>query len=231
MNEREQPSPVPTKAGRVIEDRGPEDSVFLRALGSETERLRPEVASYVAGPPAPGLVGIGTGIFEIAGSRYGRWNLLARLVVGPEVLITAQERDVPFEVVNRPARAPGGGPELRAERFFLFSTGTQGFSDVLRATGEPGILRNLLGPKRRLELRLRCGVTESGHLSLRAERSWLRLWRFRIPLPAALTVSVDLEDGYDAVAERQTIRAKVSNPILGTVLEYRGSFTYRYAAD
>lgn len=210
---------------------GSNDSVFLRALGPDAERLHPAVASYVSGPPEPGLVGIGAGTFEVAGSRYGRWNLLARLVVGPEVLLTARERDVPFEVVNRPALGPGGAPELRAERFFLFSTGTQGFSDVLRATDEPGILRNLLGPKGRLELRLRCDVTESGHLRLRAERSWLRLWRFRIPLPAVLTVSVDLEDGYDAAAERQTIRAKVRNPILGTVLEYRGSFTYRYAAD
>ena len=211
--------------------RGPAGSVFLRALGVEADRLRPEVARYVAGPPEPGLVGIGAGVFVVASSRYGRWNLLARLVVGPEVLVTARERDVPFEVVNRPAIGPGGDPELRAERFFLFSTGTQGFSDVLRVTGEEGILRNLLGAARRLELRLRCDVTEAGHLRLRSERSWLRLRRFRIPLPSILTVGVDLEDGYDPVTERQTISAIVRNPILGTVLEYRGTFTYRYAED
>ncbi|GAA1787332.1 hypothetical protein GCM10009768_15360 [Leucobacter iarius] len=205
--------------------------MFLRALGPDAERLHPAVASYVSGPPEPGLVGIGAGVFEVAGSRYGRWNLLARLVVGPEVLLTARERDVPFEVVNRPARRGDGRIELRAERFFLFSTGTQGFTDVLRATGEPGILHDLLGPKRRVELRLRCEPDPAGNLRMRSERSWLRLWRFRIPLPAVLTVSVDLEDGYDAAAERQTIRALVRNPILGTVLEYRGSFTYRYAAD
>ena len=206
----------------------PERSVFLAALGADAERLRPEVLRYVAGPPAGARVGIGEGVFEVAGSRFSGLTRLARPVVGPQLLVTAHERDVPFRIENRPAPSPDGRVELRAERWFRFSSGEQRFVDVLRVGSAPGTLRNLLGAARRVELELRCDVTPRGHLRMRSERAWLRAGRLRLPLPRPLSVRAEVEDGYDETAGRHTIRASVRNPIVGLVMEYRGWFSYRY---
>lgn len=206
-------------------------AVLLTALGEQASRLRPEVLRYVAGPPEPGLVGVGEGVFEVAGSRFGVWNRLARPLVGPCLLVTAHERGVPFTIVNRPARGERGEAELHAERVFGFASGEQRFVDVLRLAGGPGLLRNTLGASGRVELLLRCEVTDQGHLRLRSERARLVLGRLRLPLPALLSVRAEVEDGYDAGRGRQTICATVRNPLLGTVLEYRGSFDYRHEAE
>lgn len=203
-------------------------SVFLQALGVESERLHPNVLRYVTGPVDAGVVGVGRGVFDVAGSRLGRLNLLARPVVGSELLVTAHERTVPFVVRNTPV--PGAGPsgELCAIRTFEFRGGPQSFVDVLRPGAEPGTLQNVLGKAGRVELELKCGVTDRGFLNLKSRRAWLRIAGLRIPLPGLLSVQADVIDGYDDATERHTIHATVTNPIMGTVLEYRGSFLYDF---
>ena len=200
-------------------------SVFLAALGDDAARLRPECRRYAEGP-GDGTV-VGEGVFEVAGSRFGRLGLIARPVAGPRLLMTAHGRDVPFRVENRMRLARDGSQELHAVRVFRFADGEQSFVDLLRTGDEPGTLVNVLGAARRVELLLRCDVTEEGHLRLRSERAALRLGRFRVRLPRLLSVRVEVVDGFDDATGRQTVRAEARNPLLGTVLEYRGSFLWR----
>lgn len=203
-------------------------SVFVQALGVESERLHPSVLRYVAGPGDAVAAGVGRGVFDVAGSRLGRLNVLARPIVGPELLVTAHERNVPFIVRNTPVPGPGLRGALSAIRTFEFRGGPQSFVDVLRPGAEPGTLQNVLGRAGGVELELSCGVTDRGFLRLTSRRAWLRIAGIRVPLPGLLSVRAEVIDGYDEVSERHTIHAMVTNPIMGTVLEYRGSFLYDF---
>lgn len=201
-------------------------SVILNALGANGRLLHPEVLRYVKGPGNG--ISIGEGIFDIAGSRFRWLNLLCRPIVGPYLLMTKYQTDVPFRVINRATVSPVLGGELRTERSFRFRGGTESFFDVLHAArSNPGALSNLLGQARRVELELRCEATSEGHLRLQSESAWLRLARLRLRLPRFLSVQVVVEDGYDDTSARQTIDTQVRSPIFGVVLEYRGSFVYR----
>lgn len=200
------------------------DSVFLRALGAEADRLDPEVREYVVGPPQGFGAGRGRGVFELAGSPY-RWLAWpAALICGPRVILTRYERDVPFEIVNR----PDGPGSLRAEREFGFRGGAQLFSDVLRVGVQPGTLVNVLGTRERVELLLECSATEQGSLRLRARAARLRIGRRRFRLPRLLSVQVEAIDGWDAASGHRTVEVVVRNPLLGVVLRYRGWFDYEY---
>lgn len=203
-------------------------SVFVQALGVESGRLHPNVLRYVTGPGDAGVIGVGRGVFDVAGSRLGRLNLLARPIVGSELLVTAHERNVPFIVRNTPVPGAGSSGALCAIRTFEFRRGPQSFVDVLRPGAAPGTLQNVLGKAGRVELELSCGVTDRGFLSLTSRRAWLRIAGLRIPLPGVLSVRAEVIDGYDEASERHTIHATVTHPILGTVLEYRGSFLYGF---
>lgn len=201
------------------------ESVFLAALGSEAARLHPRVLRYAEGS-GDGAV-TGTGTFRVAGSRFRWLGLLLRPIVGPQLLVTRYERNVPFTIVNRRVVSADGGSELRATRSFHFQKGTQVFSDILVPGVTPGTLRNWLGSAGRVDLELYCTATAQGFLRLTEGRAWVRLGRLRIRLPRLLGVRLDVEDGFDERSGRQAIDATVRSPILGTVLEYRGSFTFR----
>lgn len=202
-------------------------SVFLDALGPAAAGLHPEVLKYVTGPGKLGAAVLVDGEFDVAGSRFGKLNLLAVPLVGRELFVTKHERRVPFHVVNRLAIDEGGAVGLQAIREFSFRGGPQRFVDVLLPGAHPGTLRNLLGRARRVELELHCSVSERGFLRLTSGRAWLRLGGLRVPLPTLLSVRAELEDGFEESSGRNTVRARVQSPILGTVLEYLGSFRAR----
>lgn len=213
-------------------------SVFLVALGVEAERLHPAVLAYascaepgwapsgVSGELPAAVPGVAEGVFSVAGSRFGRANLLLVPILGRRLLMTAHGRNVPFTLHNRPAGTPAH-PELHAEREFRFTSGAQGFVDVLTLGAQPGTLRNLLGEARRLEVELRCWVDAAGSLRLDSQRASLRFGRFRLRLRGPFSVRAELENGYERETGRLTVRARVSNPLAGAVLEYIGAFTYR----
>ena len=207
----------------------PGGSVFLEALGDNAARLRPEVLGYVRGAGTVGGEVPVEGSFAVAGSKLRWLNHLARPLVGPFLFVTAHERDVPFSVVNRVAWEPGHGLGLQAERVFRFRSGPQRFVDVLLPGETAGTLTNLLGEARRVELELYCAVTGEGHLRLQSGRAWLRFGRVRLRLPRLLSVRAVIEDGFDDARGVHTVAARVRSPLVGTVLEYRGTFLQRQA--
>ncbi|MGO2932154.1 DUF4166 domain-containing protein [Microbacterium sp.] len=208
--------------------RSRDGSVFLAALGADADRLQPEVLEYVAGPPQRHDHGEGHGVFEVAGSPLRRLMLLLRPVVGPDLLVTRMERNVPFQVVNRPRRGDRATPALTATRTFHFRSHSETFVDMLLPGAAPGTVVDVLGRHRRIEILLECTATPAGNLSLRSRACRIRIARARIRLPRFLGVDVAVEDGYDPHRERRTIVAEVRNPIVGTVMAYRGWFRYAY---
>lgn len=203
-------------------------SVFLDVLGEQAAGLRPEVLEYVSGPPDPDGLGVGRGVFTVAGSRYGALLNVARPVVGARVLLTRRGRDVPFEIVNRPRTLSSGTRVLDACRTFRFAGGSQSFTDRLEPGPRTGTLSNLLGSAGRVELTLAAEANTRGNLVMRSLGMHLRLGALRVRVPRLLGVQVAVEDGYDPVRRRRTIDATVRNPILGSILEYRGWFQYAY---
>ena len=200
--------------------------VFLAALGADAERLHPEILAQMRAPVTSDRA---EGVFAVAGSRFGRLGALALPVVGPRMLVTRFGRDVPFSLRTHAGRTPEGRATLDTTREFRFPGRTQFISDRLTESVIPGLVRNLLGARGRVELIEECSVTAEGSLRMRTRRIALRFRGRRFALRGILGISVDLEDGWDEVHQRRTIEMRATNPLVGTVLEYRG--WYRYIAD
>jgi hypothetical protein len=200
--------------------------VFLAALGDEAERLHPEIRAQMR---ADGAIQYAEGVFDVAGSRFGRGGTLALPIVGPRMLVTRFERDVPFSLTVRAGRTTTGRPTSDTLREFRFAGATQHIVDRVTPSVVPGLVRNVLGARGRVELIEECSVTARGHLRMRTRRVALRLWGRRFALRGILGVFVYLEDGWDEAHQRRTIAMRATNPLLGTVLEYRG--WYRYTED
>jgi hypothetical protein len=200
--------------------------VFLAALGEDAERLHPEILAQMrARVPSDRA----EGVFAVAGSRFGRLGLVAVPVVGPRMMLTRLGRDVPFGLRTRSGRTSSGRATLDSAREFRFPGGTQFVVDRVTESVVPGLVRNLLGTRGRVELIEECSVTAAGALRMRTRRIALRLWGRRFALRGFLGIAVDLEDGWDEIHQRRTIEMRATNPLLGTILEYRG--WYRYIDD
>jgi hypothetical protein len=203
-------------------------AVFLDALGETARDLHPEILAQMR---AESTTVHSEGSFSRAGCRFGMLTALARPFVGPGMLVTRFGHDVPFSITQRSGRAPSGRATLDATREFRFSGGTQRISDRLTATGRPGIVHNSLGDRGRVQLLEECTVTATGALRMRTVAVAVRIGSLRLALRGILRIRVVVEDGWDAEHGRRTISMHARNPLLGTILEYRGWYRPVVAAD
>ncbi|WP_213815947.1 DUF4166 domain-containing protein [Glaciihabitans sp. dw_435] len=195
------------------------DSVYQRVLGDDFAALAPELRSYFERPPA-GSVGVGTGVYEVAGSRHRWLRPVFTYLAWRHILFPEYGTAIPFEVLN----VPGPGDGLSARRLFQFAGRTRIMEDTMHVID--GRLHDFLGRRRGLEVRLRVRIVD-GALAMQSDGVWLHLRRLRLPVPAVLSARVTLTECWDGDAQHVSVRMR--NPLLGEIFEYRGSFTFRHA--
>ena len=189
------------------------DSVYQRVLGPELDDLRPELQRYFRG----GGFGVGSGVFDVAGSRLRILRPLLAYLAWRRILFPEYAQDVPFEIANTPTKDGG----LDAVRTFHFPGRDRPLEDTMRVVD--GRLHDFLGTRRGFEVRMALTITD-GLLEMRSDRQWLHLWGTRIRLPrfATVTVSESWLDG------RQHVDVRLRSPLVGEWFRYAGSFSYRY---
>ncbi len=191
-------------------------SPWERALGRGIESLDPALRSYFGTIPL-GSVGRGQGVFDVVGTpRRWLWPVLSVLALDG-IVFPVWEHAVPFTVTNRPTTQG----TVQARRVFHFESGDAAMMDEIGITaagltdrlGEHGLVSSTLAPS-----------VVSGRLVLRSTGVTLRLGSIRVPL-GALSPRVTLVERTDG--ERQHVSLRLSFPLIGTIYEYAGSFSYR----
>jgi hypothetical protein len=189
------------------------DSAYRRVLGESISTLRPELLGYFTATD----VGIGSGVFSVAGSRYRILRPVLSFLAWRGVLFPEYARDVPFTITNTPT-ADG---TLDAVRTFQFPDRSRTLVDSMRVVD--GLLHDYLGKRGGLEVRLRLTIAD-GLLRMRSDQLWLHVLGARIPLPPIATVRVD-ESWADG---KQHVDVRLRSPLLGEWFRYAGSFTYHH---
>lgn len=190
------------------------DSPWRAALGARHDELDPALRRYFDTIPE-GSVGRGSGVFSTVGTpRRWLWPFLA--VLGRAgIVFPVWERDVSFEIVNRPTRRG-----LESIRTFRFASGTRVMADEVR--WHRGRLLQGLGSPAFLIVELDASVAD-GALELRSQRTALRIGRRSFWLPIAPSVRL----GKHRAGERQHVRLILEAPLIGRIYEYEGEFDYR----
>lgn len=190
-------------------------SPYSAALDASFESLAPALHTYF-GEILPWQVGIGHGVFDVAGSRVrAAWPILL-LLAHRRVLFPERGSGIPFTVRNV-TDAAGRRTSAREVRF---ARRTRVMEDTtLSARGR---IVDRIGLRRGLEVRFDAGVDDGGLRMVSTDLAW-RVARRRIPLPRFAVVALDeraLPSG------RQRIDLRITMPLLGEVFAYRGEFAY-----
>lgn len=208
--------------------------IYRRAMGSDFERLQPELQEYFALAPGMGQYGVGEGVFDIVGCRQSWLRPLLKLTSGEEAFFPEYGEGIRFRIENHAHLDPFGRSSLTARREIFFPGVTRLFHDTTSLIeSTPGDssrnprLVDYVGRYRRLVTDLDLGVTDDGRLRGISGNSRLFLGPLRIPLPSALDAKAFAEQWWDAAEQKHRIQVKVIQPQVGLVLVYAGRFDYR----
>lgn len=163
-----------------------------------------------------GYVGRGHGVFDVVGTpRRWLWPVF-RILARDGIAFPVWEHAVPFTVTNR-ATERG---TITATRVFHFAGGDAVMSDEIGVTRRG--LTDRLGRHGLVLARFDAAVVD-GHLALRSTSADVRLGFLRLPL-GPLSPRVSLIERSEL--SRQHVSLRMTLPLIGTVYEYDGVFTY-----
>jgi hypothetical protein len=214
-------------------------------MGSDFERLQPELQAYFSLAPGTGQYGVGEGVFDVVGCRQSWLRALLKLSSGEEAFFPEYGEGIRFRIENHAHLDPFGRSSLTARREIFFPGMTRLFHDTTSLVepvgkshagsgADSGVdspekprLVDYVGRYRRLVTDLDVGVTGEGRLRGVSGNSRLLLGPLRIPLPKALDAKAFAEQWWDASEQQYRIQVKVIQPQVGLVLVYAGRFDYR----
>jgi len=215
-------TPVPAMAKPAM-------SIYRRALGSDFERLHPQIQRRFDLCSGNGLASIGRGTMTEVW-RGGFWTV-PFLYVGTwrRIMFPDRLRNVPFTIENWPYVDELGRETVTWARTFS-GPRTRRFDAYMIWSERRGCIVDYLGTHQHLAVDLDLRVDEQGGLCLRSgeQRFYERRLAFRFPLWASGTAEV--REWFDDGRIRFGIDVRVHNRRWGPLFGYHGWFDAEWLA-
>jgi len=198
-------------------------SIYQLAMGSDFDRLHPQVQRRFGFGTDDGVAAIGRGVMDEL--WHGHPFTLPFLYVGAwrRIMFPEQGRAVPFTIENYAYRDELGRETVTWLRTFQ-TRRPRRFDAYMIYSGQRRNIVDYLGTHQHLAVDIDLSVDANGGLRLRSgdQRFYEGLIGFRFPL--LLSGVADVCEWYDDAIGKYRIRVEVANKRFGRLFGYHGSF-------
>jgi hypothetical protein len=198
-------------------------SIYQRALGSDFDRLHPQIQRRFGFSSTDGVASIGRGVMDEV--WRGRFYTVPFLYIGTwrRIMFPETGRDIPFTIENYAFIDVFGRETVTWLR--TFETGKRRrFDAYMVYSEERGRVVDYLGSHEHLAVDIDLAVEEGGGLRLRsgAQRFYEGVLGF--PFPMLFSGTADVREWFDDATGRFRIVVDIRNRVWGRLFGYRGSF-------
>jgi len=202
-------------------------SIYQRALGSDFDRLHPQIQRRFGFSSADHTASIGRGVMEEV--WRGRFYTVPFLYVGTwrRIMFPEVGRNIPFTIENFAFVDAFGRETVTWIRTFESSRHRR-FDAYMVYSEQRGCIIDYLGSHEHLAVEIDLRVDEEGGLRLRsgAQRFYEGAVAFNFPL--LMSGIADVREWYDEASACFRIEVDVRNRVWGRLFGYRGSFAVEW---
>lgn len=204
-------------------------SIYQRVLGSDFDRLHPQIQRRFGFSSADGIGAIGRGVMEEI--WHGPAYTLPFLYVGTwrRIMFPESGRDIPFTIENYAFVDDHGRETVTWVRTFQ-ARKTRRFDAYMIYSERRGRIVDYLGSHEHLAVDIDLQVDEQGGLCLRSgdQRFHEGIVSFRFPM--LFSGVAEVREWYDDAAGCFRISVDVRNRTWGRLFGYRGSFAVEWVS-
>ncbi|RBW68919.1 DUF4166 domain-containing protein [Bacillus taeanensis] len=203
-------------------------SIYERALGTDFQKLHPELQQKFALHSAQNKAAISRGVMtEIAG---GSALVKPFLKLGEKRKLTFTERgeNIPFTLENYAYQDAFGRETVAWIRKFQFQEAVRHFDATMIYSNERGSIVDYLGNIQELAADIWLTVTENGGIHMQSSSLRFIKGKFALPIPDLVAGLAEVTEWYDDEKECFFIEVHVKNPLFGTIFSYSGTFEIEY---
>lgn len=203
-------------------------SIFRRALGDTFDELHPMMQRRFGVSIESGYGCVGTGVMDRVWHSPG-WTV-PFLWIGSwrNILVPVEGHGVPFTIENYPYRDHVGRETVSFVRTFELRRRRARFDATMVYDPRREVLVDYLGTHQHLATDLSFEVTGEGGLVIRSHEQRFYEGPLAFRFPGRLTGTAELRESFDDDAGRYRIEVTVSNPVLGPLFGYTGTFDCRW---
>lgn len=203
-------------------------SIYRQALGADFDRLHPKIQQRFDLDSTSPVAQVGTGVMHRITRGPKLISPFLWLGTTRNLLFPESGMDVPFTVANYAYRDPYGRETVTWHRRFDFGHRTRTFDATMIHSAERATIVDYLGNHQHLATDLACRVDPDGGINFTSgeQRVYERGLRFQFPRP--LTGHARVREWFDDTADCFRIDVDVTNPIIGHIFGYQGSFTIEH---
>jgi hypothetical protein len=204
-------------------------SIYQEILGSDFNRLHPQIQKRFGFSSADGLASIGSGIMEKI--WHGRPFTLPFLYVGTwrRVMFPETGTKVPFTIRNYAYRDRFGRETVTWIRDFQ-TRRPRRFDAYMIHSPQRGKIVDYLGTHQHLAVDIDLAIDEQGGLRLRSGEQRFYEGPFAFRFPSFFTGRADVREWYDDSLGKFRIDVKVTNRFWGPLFGYHGVFDVAWHA-
>ncbi len=199
-------------------------SIYQRALGSDFQRLHPQIQRRFGFCSEDNIASIGTGVMDEV--WRGRPYTLPFLYIGTwrRIMFPERGRNVPFTIENYAYRDSFGRETVTWVRTFEI-TRMRRFDATMIYSENRGCIVDYLGSHQHLAVDIRLAVDEQTRgMRLRAGAQRLYEGVIGLPFPMIFSGVADVCEWFDDDSGKFRISVNVHNRLWGPLFGYRGSF-------
>lgn len=202
-------------------------SIYQQALGSDFDRLHPQIQRRFGFSSADGVAAVGRGVMQEVWK--GRFYTVPFLYVGTwrRIMFPETGKEIPFTIENYAFVDDFGRETVSWIRTFE-SRRTRRFDAYMIYSEERGRIVDYLGSHEHLAVDIDLSVDEEGGLRLRSgdQRFYEGLLGFKFPM--LFTGIAEVREWYDDALGKFRIRVDVRNRAWGPLFGYQGTFDVRW---
>ncbi|WP_037683346.1 DUF4166 domain-containing protein [Streptomyces griseus] len=203
-------------------------SIFRTVMGTEFDRLHPQLQRRFSVGLASGEACTGRGVMERV--WHGRAFVKPFLALGStrNILVPRAGRNVPFVIENVPYTDSFGRETVTFVRTFDLPGRSRRFDAQMVLSPKGDRVLDYLGTHQHLASDLHFGAEPDGSLLIRSGEHRFREGAVDVRVPELIGASAEVRESFDDVAGRFRIRVRVVNRYFGPLFGYEGSFTATY---
>ncbi|MCZ8539685.1 protein of unknown function [Paenisporosarcina quisquiliarum] len=154
-----------------------------------------------------------------------KWLYLFKLFAARrKFLFPEHGNNIPFHIVNKPQIGSNGEQQVHWERRFYFPNNNRDFNALMTLDIDKELVKDYLGEPSLIYSELTFEVTDQGHLRIESQKQRLVLGKFELPIPKSFQGNVLVKESYVKENESFCIHVWITNPLIGTLFEYKGEF-------
>lgn len=198
-------------------------SIYRRALGSDFERLHPQIQRRFGFDSQDGIVAIGTGVMDEL--WHGPIYTLPFLYLGTwrRIMFPERGRDIPFTIANYAYRDSFGRETVTWLRTFQ-ARKTRRFDAYMIYSEQRQAIVDYLGTHQHLAVDLDVSVDDRGGLRLKSGAQRFYEGPIAFCFPLLFSGIADVCEWYDDSIDKYRIEVNVTNRVWGPLFGYRGQF-------